>query len=85
MTFTAADAKRLVAESNDINGPIGRAETEAILKRIEAAARRGEISMPIEVSYENRKMVIRRLREAGFQVTSFPDQQDGDNTTVTWS
>ena len=85
MTFTAADAKRLVAESNDINGPIGREETNAILERIKAAAKRGEVSMPITVSYENRRMVIRRLREAGFQVTSFPDAQDGDNTTVTWS
>ena len=84
MTFTADDARRAFQEATDLNGQVARAETDAIMKRIEATARRAERSLTVSLKYEHRDLITRRLEAAGFVVRTTSDSRDGDYTTVSW-
>jgi hypothetical protein len=81
MEFTAADAKKLVANYNDVLGGVLAEEFNGYIKTIKGAATKGGMCihvykrLPVAIAY--------KLQEYGFEI-DYTAHRNEDLTTISW-
>jgi len=82
MSFTAADARKLAEDATDIDGPVGKVETQRCLDAIKTAAQSGKRECYLDRT-QHWDLVKRRLAKANFKIT-VTSLRAGDYIVASW-